>query len=327
MTDRHRVVVIGELGDAPPPGLERMQDRVDFVHVTDAPSLRAALPGTEVVLMWDFRSPLLRESMEYADSLRWVHVAGAGVDAALSPQLVERDIRLTNARGVFDRSIAETVAGWALVFAKDMLRSWNLQRTATWRHRETEMLAGTSALVVGMGGIGREIGRTLQALGVEVVGMATSRREDDEFGLVRSIDDLAELLPTVDLVVLVVPLTDRTENLIGKSELDAMRPTARLINVGRGGLVDEAALREALQEGTIAGAALDVFAEEPLPPDDPLWAMENVIVSPHMSADFHGWLDALADQFMDNLERWLIGEPLAHEVDKQLGYVSQESSR
>lgn len=322
MTEPQRVVVIGELSGAGPPGIERMEGRAEFIQVLDATSLHAALPGTEVVLMWDFRSSLLRNAMDRADSLRWVHVAGAGVDAAMSPELQARDIQLTNARGVFDRSIAETVAGWALVFAKDMLRSWQLQQAATWQHRETEIAAGSTALVVGMGGIGREIARTLRSLRIDVVGMATSERSDDEFGVIRAIDDFDEVLPLVDLVVLVVPLTDRTQGLIGATQLASMRPTARLINVGRGGLVDEAALVDALRSGTIAGAALDVFAEEPLPADSPLWAMDNVIVSPHMSADFHGWLDALASQFMDNLDRWLDGEPLTHVVDKRLGYVS-----
>ncbi len=208
-----------------------------------------------------------------------------------------------------------------LVFVKDMLTTMALQAQRTWLHRDTEMLAGQTALIVGAGEIGRAIGRSLEALGVDVTGVATSERYDEDLGLVRSAEDLGSLLPRADFVILVLPLTDLTRGIIGPEQLALMKTTARLINVGRGQLVDEPALIAALRSGSIAGAGLDVFQTEPLPSASPLWALPNVIVSPHMSADFHGWLQALANQFFDNLDRWLDGQPLRNVVDKKLGYV------
>ena len=315
------VVVIGELGGQRPPDLGGISNRVLIRHVDSVSELESALSEAEIVLLWDFRSRLLGGSFHKARALRWVHVAGAGVDAALTPEIAASDVIITNARGVFDRSIAETVAAMMLVFAKDILTTIDLQTREKWLHRETEMLTGQTALVVGAGGIGRAINKTLRSLGVDVIGVASAERPDPDFGLLRSIDQLDTLLPCADFVVVVLPLTGLTRGLFGPDQFVLMKPTARFINVGRGELVDEDALVDALQSNEIAGAALDVFRTEPLPPGHPLWCIPNVIVSPHMSADFRGWLKALAGQFVDNLERWLAGEPLLNVVDKGLGYV------
>ena len=318
---RTTLVVIGELNGRPPPGLGTLAGRVTVHSVSKPSELASVLPDASIALLWDFASTLLREQFDGARVLRWIHVAGAGVDAVMTPEIASSDVVVTNARGVFNRSIAETVVAMMLVFAKDLATTLALQARQTWLHRDTEMLAGQSALIVGAGEIGGAIGRTIGALGVEVTGVATSERHDEHLGLVRSVEDLDSLLPLYDFVILVLPLTDLTRGIIGPEQLALMRPTARLINVGRGQLVDEPALAAALQAGSIAGAALDVFETEPLPPNSPLWTMPNVIVSPHMSADFHGWLEALADQFFDNLDRWLDGRPLLNVVDKELGYV------
>lgn len=279
------------------------------------------LPDASIALLWDFSSTLLRQHFHRARALRWVHVAGAGVDAVMTAEIADSDVIVTNARGVFNQSIAETVVAMMLIFAKDMLTTISLQTQRTWLHRDTEMLAGQTAVIVGAGEIGRAIGRAIGGLGVDVIGIATSERPDRDLGLVRSFEDLDSLLPIADFVVLVTPLTDLTRGMIGADQLALMKPTARLINVGRGQLIDEGALIAALQSRSIAGAALDVFQTEPLPVDSPLWTMTNVMVSPHMSADFHGWLEALASQFFDNLYRWLDGRPLVNVVDKNLGYV------
>ena len=138
---------------------------------------------------------------------------------------------------------------------------------------------------------------------MEVIGVATEERSDSDFGMIRSVSDLDILLPDADFVVLIVPLIDLTYGLLGTEQFRLMKPSTYLINVGRGELIDEDALIVALRSGEIAGAALDVFSTEPLPSGHPLWSMPGVVVSPHMSADFHGWLDALASQFLANLER------------------------
>ena len=325
-TSRPLLLVIGDLDGRLPPGLDTVTDRVSVHNVDESSEVARVLPDAEIVLLWDFSSGSLRQHFHLARRLRWVHVAGAGVDAVMSSEIAASDVVVTNARGVFNQSIAETVVAMMLLFAKDMITTIALQSRLTWLHRDTEMLAGQTALIVGAGEIGRAIGRSIGALGVEVTGVATSERPDQDLGLVRSVSDLDTLLPDADYVVLVLPLTDLTRGLIGAEQLNLMKATARLINVGRGQLVDEDALIAALQSGSIGGAALDVFHTEPLPPDSPLWTMPNVMVSPHMAADFHGWLDALADQFYENLGRWLSGRPLLNVVDKELGYAPRAAT-
>ncbi|MDP8957979.1 MAG: D-2-hydroxyacid dehydrogenase [Actinomycetota bacterium] len=327
MTEGRRpvVAVIGPAAGDVPPELDGLTGSAELRCASNRHELEVAIADAEVVLIWDFRSALLEEVWHRAPRVRWVHVAGAGVDAALFPELVESEVQVTNARGVFDRSIAEFAVAAMLIFAKDLLTTVGLQRSHRWRHRETEMLRGRSALIVGTGGIGREIARLSRCLGVEVRGVARSGRRDDVFGTVHPMLDLHRVLPAADFVVVALPLTRETEGVFGAEEFRRMKSTARFINVGRGRLVDEWALVAALRSGEIAGAALDVFHQEPLPADHPLWDMPQVLVSPHMSGDFVGWLDALAAQFADNLERFRVGEPLRNVVDKGRGYRRGES--
>ena len=277
----------------------------------DATALADALPGAEVLLVWDFTSDAVREAWPAADSLRWVHTASAGVDRLTFPGLLESDVTLTNSRGVFDRPMAEYVLGLVLAMAKDLPGTVAAQARREWLHRETEPIAGRCAVVVGGGPIGRAIAGLLGAVGmdVELVG----RRE---------FDDLPRLLPRADWLVLAAPLTDATRGMLDAATLAQLRPSARVINVGRGALVVEPDLVDALQAGRIAGAALDVFAREPLPADSPLWTLPGMIISPHMSGDLIGWRQELVEVFRDNLARYRAGEPLRNVVDKTLGYVT-----
>ena len=297
------------------------------VDTVDAAGLADALPGADVLLAWDFRTPALAGAWGSADRLRWVHTASAGVDNVLTPEVAASGVTVTNSRGVFDEAIAEYVLGLVLAFAKDLPGTWDRQRRREWEHRDTERVAGATALVVGVGPIGRATARLLRAAGMRVRGVGrTARTGDPDFGEVRASVDLATLLPGTDYLVLAAPLTVQTRGLIGAAELRALRATARLINVGRGELVDEAALVDALRTGALAGAALDVFEREPLPTSSPLWALPGVIVSPHMSADAAGWRESLADLFLDNLRRWCAGRPLRNVVDKSVGYVRETPS-
>jgi phosphoglycerate dehydrogenase-like enzyme len=244
------------------------------------------------------------------------------VDRLLFPDLVESDVVVTNARGVFDQAIAEYVVGLMLAFAKGLLGVIEGQRNREWGHRETELLAGKRLLVAGVGPIGRAIGRAGRDLGMEVRGVArTARTGDDVFGAISGTGALADAVGWADYVVDALPATPATGHLFDPPVFGSMRRSARFINVGRGATVDEDALIEALREGRIAGAALDVFEREPLPPDSPFWELPNTIVSPHMSGDFEGWLEAVVRLFVDNLRRFVAGEPLLNVVDKRQGYV------
>ena len=316
------VVVL--VGDVHPRGMEEAERlaRVRYVRETE---LAEALPEADVLFMWDFLSDALAGAWPRTGGPGWVHIASAGVDRLMFPGLVRSDTVVTNSRGVFDEPIAEYVLGLVLAFAKDLHTTFRLQGERRWRHRETERITGARALVVGTGPIGRAIGRRLSAAGLAVTGVGrTARDEDPDLGAVRPMDRLGEELAAADYVVLAAPLTPQTRGMIDAAALERMRPSARLINVGRGALVAESDLVKALQAGRIAGAALDVFEDEPLPPSSPLWDMPGVIVSPHMSGDVVGWRDELVRLFVDNLGRRVAGRPLRNVVDKGLGYVGSE---
>jgi phosphoglycerate dehydrogenase-like enzyme len=231
-------------------------------------------------------------------------------------------VQLTNARGIFDIPIAEWVLGMIICFAKQIPQTLEFQSKVEWKHRLTESVAGKRALVVGVGSIGRAIGRLLQAADMEVDAIGRSAREGGkDFIHIHAVDELHAHLPDADYVVLITPLTEQTRNLFGAAEFAAMAAHARFINVGRGALVVEDALLAALNDGQIAGAALDVFVEEPLPQENPLWRAPNCLISPHMSGDTIEFEAAMADQFMANWGRYLAGEPLNNIVDKKLGFV------
>ena len=304
-----------------PPGMQRVEALAE-VRYTEAADLPAALRGADVLFVWDFFSTAVVQAWASADRLRWIHIASAGVDRLLFPELVDSDVVVTNSRGIFDRPIAEYVLGLVLAVAKDLPATLQLQREMTWRHRETQRIDTKRALVVGTGSIGRAIGRLLRSAGVTVIGVGrTARTTDADFGVVHAGSDLVKLLPDADYVIVAAPLTDSTRRMLGADAFRAMKRSAWLVNVGRGEIVVQDDLVSALSAGEIGGAALDVFCEEPLPAGHPLWTMPNVIVSPHMSGDFVGWLDALVALFADNVDRWLAGAQLRNEVNKHAGYV------
>jgi phosphoglycerate dehydrogenase-like enzyme len=319
------VVVLGADSSDRPPHLEPLADRVSF-RFADREGLADALPGAQVLFLWDFFSTAVRDVWERCDRLEWIHVASAGVDSLLFPELTASPVLVTNARGTFDRPIAEFVLASVLAHAKRLHESHDLQRQREWRHRETRAVAGASALVVGTGAIGREIARLLRAAGLEVRGAGRRTSEEDpDFGVVADSADLPSLVPGADYVINATPLTPATTGLFDAAVFRAMDDTAHFVNIGRGPSVVEADLLQALREGWLDGASLDVFAAEPLPEDSPLWDAPGLVVSAHMSGDVVGWRDTLARQFVDNAERWLRGEDLLNVVDKELGYVRTPS--
>ncbi|WP_050670036.1 D-2-hydroxyacid dehydrogenase [Luteipulveratus halotolerans] len=320
------VAVLCPTADDRPAHLEPLQGRVDL-RFTDAAGLGAALDGARGLFLWDFFSQAVEDVWDRAGDLEWIHVAAAGVDKLLFPRLRESDVVVTNARGVFDRPIAEFVLASVLAHAKLLYESEALRRTRTWDERAPLRIEGARALVIGTGGIGRATGRLLSAVGMKVSGAGRRARTDDpDLGEVYESAGLASYVGDFDYVVNAAPLTPATRGLIDATVLKAMKPSAYLVNVGRGQSVVEDDLISALRDGTIAGAALDVFETEPLPESSPLWTMPQVAVSAHMSGNVVGWTDDLAHQFVDQAQRWLDGRPLDNVVDKQLGFVSGASS-
>ncbi|PPS88488.1 D-2-hydroxyacid dehydrogenase [Streptomyces sp. MH60] len=300
----------------PPPRLGRLTGRARIEHA-DAATLAERLPHADVLLVWDFTSHAVREAWPGGGPRpRWVHTASAGVDHLMCPELAASDTVVTNARGVFDRPIAEYVAALVLAMAKDLPTTLRLQGERTWRHRESTRVAGTRACVVGSGPIGRAIASTLEALGITTALVGRTARPG-----VHGPQELDRLLAGADWVVAAAPLTDDTRGMFDARRFGLMRPSARFVNVGRGQLVVEEDLVEALTARRIAGAALDVLSHEPLAPDSALWEVPELIVSPHMSGDTIGWRDELGAQFVELFESWAAGGPLANVVDKKRGYV------
>ena len=256
---------------------------------------------------------------ERAVTERWA--ISAGVEELVSPTLPAHGVVLTNAAGVYDPGLAESVLGFLLSFSTHLLEDARL-RPGEWPADEITLLRGTTALVVGAGSIGTEVGRLLRAAGLHVRGVArTPRRPDEIFEEIAGPDGMSSELARADHVVNVLPITDATRGLFDAAAFAAMRPHAVFVNIGRGATVDEAALIQALESGVIAGAALDVFAEEPLPAESPLWRMPNVLVSPHRAGDHERWAEDVVALFVDNLRRFVAGEPLHNVVDVRIGYA------
>jgi len=305
------------------PGIEAISDHARFRCASDLATLERALPGAEVMLGWNFRAADLETAWPHADGLRWIHWCGAGVDALLFPALVGSQVTVTNARTLFDQPMAEYTLGLILAMAKGLPRTLDAQRERRWDYRLEERIEGARVLVVGAGSIGRAIARLLRAAGMRAQVMGRSARSGDpEFDRILGVHDLDRHLGEADYVVLVTPLTDATRGLFSAGRFHAMKRSARFINLGRGALVDEDALLTALRQGTIAGAASDVFQSEPLPADHPLWDAPGFIASPHISGDVLDYRTLMAEQFMSNFQAWCEGRPLANVVDKALGFVT-----
>jgi phosphoglycerate dehydrogenase-like enzyme len=293
---------------------------MQLVVTDDAGQIEAVLPEVEIAA--GHIPPALLARMP---NLRWYQQWGAGADWLMRhPDIAERDFMITNASGVHAIQISEHILALLLAFARRLPQAMRAQLRGEWeRHERQEIfeLAGKTMVLVGVGAIGRRTAALAAALDVRVIGV---RRDaaDTAPGVERMIgpDRLADVLPDADFVVLTVPLTRETRHMIGERELRLMKRTAHIVNIGRGGTIDEAALIRALRDGWIAGAGLDVFEKEPLPPDSPLWGMENVLITAHYAGATPHYEERALVIFLDNLRRYRAGEPLRNVVDKTLGY-------
>jgi D-2-hydroxyacid dehydrogenase (NADP+) len=255
---------------------------------------------------------------EFLDAdLDWIHVVRAGYDEFPLDALRERGIRLTNSTGLHGDSVGETALGFMLQFARRLHRYRDDQTERAWRPPawdESFTLRGESVCVVGLGTLGLGIARRADALGMRVTGVRRTPTPVEHVSTVFTPDELEAAVSDARFVALAVPLTAATEGLVGAAELDAMREDAYLVNVARGGVVDQSALTDALDSGSIAGAGLDVFEEEPLPEDSPLWGMENVVITPHAAAATVDYPDRIAALVRENVRRRDAGESLTNLV-------------
>ena len=272
-------------------------------------------------IVYGLRLP--RDLIVRAPKLKWVQVSSAGVDRFLDDDFRRSPVILTNASGIHATPIGEFVMEQMLMFAKNASFCFALKQQKQWQHYEPSVLRGKTVGIVGLGNIGKEVARLSKAFGMRVV---ATRRSTPRTQRARNVDlmlprqELPRLLAESDYVVITLPYTHETHNLFGETELKAMKPSAYLINIGRGGIIDEDILVRALSENWIAGAGLDVFATEPLPPESKLWELPNLLFSPHVSGDMEDYIGHATEVFCKNLRRYLEGKKLFNVVDKQLGY-------
>ena len=304
--------------------LVRRHPDVRFESPPDRTAAERLLPLADVV----YGVLVSAENLHLARRLRWIHVSAAGVGSLLFPALIESEVVLTNGRGLHAVSMAEHALGLMLAFARKLHLARDLQRERRWEQvglwvgpPPFGQLAGGTLGLVGLGAVGSALAARAAALGMRVIAVrphpqANPAPAHEQWGLER----LPELLGRADWVVLAAPHTEATRGLIGPAELARMKPGAVLVNLGRGALVDEPALVEALQARRIAGAALDVVCQEPLAAGSPLWSLPNVILTPHVSGLGPGYWERALAQFEENLECFLAGRPLANVVDKRAGY-------
>lgn len=308
--------------EAVAPNLDvRALSREEFA---DAATLHAALADAEVVYtnwsgMWNSLAPRFAE---VAPNLKWVQLGSAGADA-ISAQALASGVRFTTTAGFNALSISEYVVGCMVMFAKGWPRLWRNQEARGWERKPVETLESKTLGIVGFGHIGAEIAKRARPFGMRV--MATRRsfaggEIDPLVDVALAPSEVGRLLRESDFVVLSTALTAETRGLLDAAAFASMKPSAYLINVSRGEVLDEAALASALRDGTIAGAALDVMVKEPLPAESPLWELDNVILTPHISGRVADLYALATDIAVANLARYASGQPLENEVDPVRGY-------
>ena len=295
-----------------------------ILHALDDTQARELIPEADIA----FAASITPDQLRAAGRLQWVHCPAAGVGHMLYPEMVQSAVTITNGRGTSADTIAEHVLAVVLALFRRLTTAHARQAQHVWAQDEiasppgNRTIAGSRVLIVGLGRIGRATAVRMHALGATVIGV---RRQPDAAPMpgvdsVHPPDAVQQLLADADIVVLAAPQTMTTKGLIGEAELARMKRDAVLVNVSRGALVDEDALVSALGAGALAGAALDVFRDEPLAPDHPIWDVPNLLVTPHVSGFRHDHWDAVTDLFEVNLRRFERGEQLLNVVDKREGY-------
>jgi phosphoglycerate dehydrogenase-like enzyme len=297
-----------------------------FLEAWDREAIRRQLPNADVA----FTPFIDRDVFPSATRLRWVQSPAVGVGSLMFPELHSSQVVVTSAKGIRARSIADHVIGVTIALARRLPHAIRAQAEHRWAQEELEgpdsrvwTLAGRRMLIVGLGSIGIEVARLAVPLGLDVVGIKRqpSRGADTPASVsVHGPDALQGLLESSDVVVLSLPHTPDTRHTIGRAELERIKRGALLINVARGKLIDDAAVADALRDGRLGGAALDVFTREPFEADSPYWDLPNVIVTPHTAGAMADYWTPLVALFADNLRRFADGRTLLNVVDKQAGY-------
>ena len=316
-----------DLWQAPPWFAERLRrdfPQIEVVHLSDYGRVNEEIADAGIAIAWSLRG----EQIRAARNLKWIHSTATAVHFLMSPELRSSDIVVTNARDVHGPVVAEHAMALVFAMAKRLPQAVGFQQQKHWAQDDLwnttprpHEIKGATIAIVGLGGIGRPLAKMASSLGMRVIGVREHpERRCDGVEEMYGFDQLDHALRQADFVVLAVPVTPKTQHLMNATRLACLKPDAYLINVGRGVLVDEEALVRALRAKSFAGAALDVTTEEPLPPESPLWDLENVFITPHIAGLTEHMWERHYEAFTQNLRRFLKGEPLLWIVDKQKEY-------
>ena len=292
------------------------QLKVSFA--ADEAELAGKLARADVLVGWKIPKAGLRAR---APELKWIQLTGAGIEHLVPLDWLPAGVRLTNCSGVHGPKQGEFATMALLMLHSQMTYFATAQRKHHWEQRLSSLIPGKTAVIVGLGGMGGAAARSARRLGLQVIGITRSGRPSPHADRVLPVERIERVLPKADFLYLAAPLTGASRGLIGRRELQLLKPGAGLVNVGRGGLVDEAALIDALKSGRLSGAILDVFDEEPLPKNSPLWDSPNLLIVPHVSSDDRdAYMPRNYDLLLRNCRRFLAGRPLLNRIDPKLEY-------
>jgi phosphoglycerate dehydrogenase-like enzyme len=323
--DIHTVLVLSaDLADPDLKFLEQLPPETNIAVGKSVEAFQKLAPEAGVILSWSVSGKLLRDVFAMCPKVRWVHSRSAGLDTVLFPELIASPVPLTNGRGVFSQSLGEFALGAILYFAKDLRRMIANQQAGRWEQFDVVPVAGQTVGIVGYGDIGRAVATRVRAMGMRI--LAVKRHGPPLYNVDPLINqiflpaDRTEMIAQCDYIVCAAPLTPETRGMIGEAEFAAMKASAVIVNIGRGPVIDEAAMVRALTGRRIKGAALDVFDTEPLPAGHPFYLLDNVLLSPHCADHIPGWTEDAMRFFLAQFERFREGRPLENIVNKGQGY-------
>ncbi|MEE3452956.1 D-2-hydroxyacid dehydrogenase [Dialister sp.] len=313
-----KLVVVNKLSDEK---IAALKDAVPGSIVEAYKSPREALPhvsDADALSLWGFQN--VEPFLQAGPNIRWVHSLSDGVEKLLTPSMMERPIILTNSHGIHDRSVSEHTLALLLAWYRRIPDAVRHQNAHEWIRPKGISLFGKTILIVGFGGIGRAIAQRAKVFETRILAVKKHLSDEMFADHVYTQEEIMDVLPKADIIIAALPSTPETEKFFDAEKFRAMKKSALFINIARASVVDEPSLIEALQNGTIAGACMDVFSKEPLPPDHPFWSMENVIMTPHIASMVPDFWDKLTKLLETNYVAFAHGEKLLNEVDKKKGY-------
>jgi phosphoglycerate dehydrogenase-like enzyme len=323
--DIHTVLVLSaNLADPDLKLLEQLPPETNLAVGNSVEAFERLADEADVILAWSASGKLLREVFAMCPKVRWVHSRSAGLDTVLFPELIESPVPLTNGRGVFSQSLGEFALAAILYFAKDLRRMIANQQAGRWEQFDITEISGQTVGIVGYGDIGRAVATRVRAMGMRI--LAVKRQGPSLYNVDPLVNQIflpaarVEMIAQCDYIVCAAPLTPDTRGLIGEAEFAAMKPNAVIINIGRGPVIDEAAMVRTLTEHRIKGAALDVFDTEPLPAGHAFYSLDNVLLSPHCADHTADWTEQAMRFFLAQFQRYQEGRPLENLVNKKQGY-------